>query len=225
VPEPLVDLGTFARRGMAASNATTILVGFSMTAFFVVLPAFLQVPAELGYGFGASPIETGLFFLPCSAAMVVAGPAAGALGGRFGFVAPLRAGLSMSASALALLAYAHDARWMPFAWLALLGTGVAISLAAIGTIVVQQAPVRETSVASGVNLIMRTIGGAIGAQVAAAVLASNTAAGAPVPLERGFTTAFALAAAAAVLALLPTLLLTARPGRRVPRRAALPDPA
>ena len=45
VPEPLVDLRTFAQRGMASTNAATMLVGFSLTAFFVLMPAFVQVPA------------------------------------------------------------------------------------------------------------------------------------------------------------------------------------
>ncbi len=43
VPEPLVDLATFSRPGMAWTNAATVLVGFSLTAFFVLAPAFVQV--------------------------------------------------------------------------------------------------------------------------------------------------------------------------------------
>ena len=46
---------------MAATNVATLLVGFSVTAFFVLVPAFLQTPHEArGYGFGASPTEAGL---------------------------------------------------------------------------------------------------------------------------------------------------------------------
>ncbi len=39
VAEPLVDLDTLLRPGMSATNASTFLVGFSMTAFFVLAPA------------------------------------------------------------------------------------------------------------------------------------------------------------------------------------------
>ncbi len=43
---------------MTATNAVTLLVGFSLTAFCVLVPGFLKVaPAERGYGFGASPTE------------------------------------------------------------------------------------------------------------------------------------------------------------------------
>jgi hypothetical protein len=44
VEAPLIDLRTLARRGMAATNATTFLVGFAMTGFFVVVPALVQSP-------------------------------------------------------------------------------------------------------------------------------------------------------------------------------------
>jgi len=59
VAEPMVDLRTFARRGMASTNAATLLVGFSLTAFFVLMPAFVQVGGPAGYGFGASAVVAG----------------------------------------------------------------------------------------------------------------------------------------------------------------------
>ena len=61
-----------------------------------------------GYGFGASAVEAGLFFIPSSLAMIVCGPLAGALGSRHGHALALRIGLGASSSALALLAFAHD---------------------------------------------------------------------------------------------------------------------
>jgi MFS family permease len=82
VREPMVDLGMLARPKMAATNAITFLVGFAMFSAFISLPNFVQMPAGLpagiaeraGYGFGASPIESGLFFVPSSLAMIFAGP-------------------------------------------------------------------------------------------------------------------------------------------------------
>src|SRR4051794_24150814 len=66
VKDPLVDLRTLARPAMAATNAATVLVGFSMTAFFVLVPGFVQSKTE---GFGLSPTEAGLLLMPFSAAM------------------------------------------------------------------------------------------------------------------------------------------------------------
>jgi EmrB/QacA subfamily drug resistance transporter len=204
--EPMVDLRTFSRRGMAATNASTLLVGFAVTGLFVLLPAFIQAD-EAGYGFGASLTETGLFFIPCALAMVVAGPVAGTLGARHGRPIVLWAGLAVAASGFALIGFAHDTPWTMYAWLGVVGTGLGTALTALGALVLDHCAPHETGVASGMNTIMRTIGGAIGAQVVVAILAANTLAGAPLPDEQGFTVAFLVAAAAALLALIPASLL------------------
>jgi EmrB/QacA subfamily drug resistance transporter len=220
VAEPLVDLTTFARRGMAATNAATMLVGFAMTAFFVLMPAFVQVdPGGSGYGFSASAVEAGLFFIPCSLAMIVCGPLAGSLGTRYGHESALRFGLAFTGVALLLLAFAHDEAALVLVWMGVLGIGVASALSALGSLVIANSRASETGVASGVNLITRTIGAAIGAQVAAAVISAHTPAGSLVPDEAGFTIAFALAGGAAALALVPATLLGGRSMRL--RRLAL----
>jgi EmrB/QacA subfamily drug resistance transporter len=218
VPEPLVDLRTFARREMAATNVTTLVIGFSMFSTFILLPNFVQIPLglpapvadQIDYGFGASPIEVGLFFVPSSVAMMVAGPFAGALGTRVGNHVTLRIGIGFLVLALVLLATVHDEPWTIYAWMVFMGIGLAFSFAALGTLVIENSPPGETGVASGMNTIMRTIGAALGSQVAAAIISGNTLAGTDVPAESGFTLAFALGAAGALVALLPTFLLTRR---------------
>jgi hypothetical protein len=99
------------------------------------------------------------------------------------------------------------------------GIGLAFALAAIGTLVVENSDASETGVASVVNLIMRTVGAAIGAQVA--VISAATPAGSLIPHEAGFTLAFALAAGAASPALIPALLLGRRERRQRRLRLAL----
>jgi EmrB/QacA subfamily drug resistance transporter len=218
VPEPLVDLRTLSKPAMALTNSATVLVGFSLTAFFVLMPAFVQVPT---YGYGASLTQAGLYFAPSAVAMVVCGPIAGWLGTRVGHAVTLRIGLSASAGAFLLLAFAHDSSSLALVWMAVLGVGLAFALAAIGTLVVEASDPSETGVASGVNLIMRTVGAAVGAQVAAAVISAETPLGSVVPHEAGFTTAFALAAASSGLALIPASLLGRRRRRRQRLRPAL----
>jgi MFS family permease len=228
VPEPLVDLRTFARREMAATNLTTLVMGFSMFSTFILLPNFVQVPLglppsvadDIDYGFGATPVEVGLFFLPSSVAMMVAGPLAGALGTRLGNVLPLRVGIGFLVLSLVLLATVHDEPWTIYAWMVFMGIGLAFCFAALGTLVIEYSPPGETGVASGMNTIMRTIGAALGSQVAAAIISANTLAGTEVPAESGFTLAFTLSAVGALVALLPTFLLGRR---RVPQ--PLPEAA
>jgi EmrB/QacA subfamily drug resistance transporter len=229
VPEPLVDLKTFGRREMAATNLTTLIMGFSMFSTFILLPNFVQIPTglpaaiagELDYGFGASPVEVGLFFLPSSIAMIIAGPAAGALGQRVGRILPLRIGLASLVLAMVLLATFHDESWTIYVWMVFLGVGLAFCFATLGTLVIDYSSAGETGVASGMNTIMRTIGASLGAQVAAAIISANTLPGTQIPLERGFTIAFTLSAIGGGAAFAPTFLLTRRPttGRPVPEPA------
>jgi MFS family permease len=214
------------RRGMALTNLVTFLVAFGMFATFILLPNFVQIPrglpdevaAALDFGFGASPVAVGLFFVPSSIAMVIAGPVAGSLGQRFGPELPLRVGIALIALALGLFAVAHDERWTIYVWMTFLGVGIAASFAALGSLVIANSPPAQTGAATGMNTIMRTIGGAFGAQVSAAIITANTFRDTEIPLERGFTIAFAMGAVVAVVALLPALAL------RMPRRAQ-PAPA
>jgi MFS family permease len=228
VPEPLVDLKTFARREMAATNLTTLIMGFSMFSTFILLPNFVQIPTglpaaiagRLDYGFGASPVQVGLYFVPSSVAMIIAGPLAGALGQRHGRILPLRIGLASLVLAMILLATFHDDPWTIYAWMVFMGIGLAFCFATLGTLVIDYSRPGETGVASGMNTIMRTIGASLGAQVSAAIISANTLAGTEIPLERGFTIAFTLSAIGALFAFAPTLLLTRRPtGRPVPEPA------
>jgi EmrB/QacA subfamily drug resistance transporter len=222
VSDPLVHLPTLLRPGMAATNLATLLVGFSVTAFFVLVPAFLQTPhGERGYGFGASPTDAGLLLLPFSVAMIAAGPIGGALGTRRGRRVPLLAGLALGAGALLLLAGLHQKAWMLVAWLSIMGVGMAFALAAIAALVLDHSRPEETGVTSAMNSIMRTTGAAIGAQLAAALLAARTPGGAAVPLESGFTLAFALGAVGLLAALLVALLIE-RPSLVAP---VAPQPA
>jgi len=64
-------------------------------------------------------------------------------------------------------------------------------------------------VTGAMNSIMRTAGAACGAQLAAAILSARTPGGAGLPLEDGFTIAFAMGAAALIAALAFALLVRA----------------
>ncbi|WP_326606173.1 hypothetical protein [Streptomyces sp. NBC_01800] len=69
---------------------------------------------------------------------------------------------------------------------------------------------------------MRTIGGSLGAQIAATVVASDVITGTRVPVESGYTTAFSMSAVALGVA---TLAALAGPGRlRRTAPAAEPRP-
>ncbi len=74
----------------------------------------------------------------------------------------------------------------------LLGIGIGLAFAALGNLIVQAVPAHQTGAASGMNTVLRTLGGALGGQVAATLVVATTVRG--LPALAGFTRTFALAA-------------------------------
>jgi MFS family permease len=220
-PKPLVDIGLLRRRGVWTTNLTGLLTGFGMFGSFILLPQFVQTPEQAGYGFGADVTAAGLFLLPAAAVMLVAGPVAGALAGRSGSKLPLLLGTACAALSFAFLSVAHAEEWELFAATALLGLGIGLSFASMANLIVEAVPQEQTGEATGMNTIMRTVGGAFGAQIAAAVITNNVASGSVYPAEEGYTEAFLISMAALCLALLAAFLIPGRgAGAAVPSDVA-----
>jgi EmrB/QacA subfamily drug resistance transporter len=210
VAEPMVDMRVMRERAVWTTNLTGLLVGFGMFGSFILIPQFVQMPAAAGFGFGATVTEAGLFLLPSAAVMLVAGPLAGALGNRFGSRVPLVLGTIVATAAFALLAVAHGDRWEIYAAGALMGVGIGFSFAAMANLIVDAVPQEQVGVATGINSIMRTIGGSLGAQIAASIVATHVVVRTHLPDEAGFTEAFVLSAVVLVLACAAALAIPRR---------------
>jgi EmrB/QacA subfamily drug resistance transporter len=218
-PEPLVHIGVLRRRSVLFTNITALLVGFAMFASFLLVPLFAQTPAKAaGYGFGLSVTGAGLLMVPSSIAMLFAGPLAGALAGRLGSRIPLVIGTLASGAAFLLLAVAHGEEVDFIVAGALLGVGIGFSFSSMANLIVEAVDQREVGIATGINTIMRTVGGALGSQVAIAVLTAHTVAGTQIPAESGYTEAFVVSAAFSVIAAAAALSIPA--ARRVSARLA-----
>jgi EmrB/QacA subfamily drug resistance transporter len=214
VPDPMVDMRMLARRPVFFANLTGLIAGFAMFGSFVLVPNFVQIPERLaGYGFGASATTTGLYLLPAAVAGFLMGPLAGVLGRRWGSKWPLSIGMALAAVALALLAEWHDEPWQVVTAMIVLGLGIPMTFAAMANIVVTAVRPTETGVASGMNTVMRTIGGVIGGQAGAAILTAKTIEEVGIPEESAFTDAFWISVAAAVVGAAVALLITPRHGR------------
>ena len=224
--DPIVDMRLMARRTVWTTNAVAFAVGFAMFGSFILIPQLVQTPSAAGYGFGASVTAAGLFLLPSSVVMLFAGPLSGRLGNRFGSKIPLAMGTLAAALAYFWLAAAHGAKIDIYLGSTVLGLGIGLAFAAMANLVVQAVPQEQTGVATGINAIMRTIGGAIGAQLAAALVTADTVSlgDLVLPAETGYTEAFAMSGVGAVVALLATLAVPGLRGVR-PRRTVATEAA
>lgn len=211
VPEPLVSMKLMRLRGVWTTNLAGFLVGFGMFGSFILIPQFVQAPAQADYGFAASVTEAGIFMLPSAAVMLIAGPLAGGLGARFGSKLPLMIGASVACLAFVLLSISHSSRASIYLASGILGLGIGFSFASMANLIVGAVPQSHTGEATGINTIMRTVGGALGAQIAASIVAGHVSASTGLPEEVGYTNAFAMSAIAMAVALLAALLVPRRP--------------
>jgi MFS family permease len=208
-PSRFFDLALLRLRPVWAANAIGVLCGFGMYATGYLVPQLVQGdPAVGGAGFGASVTTTSLFLLPALLSGLGAGIWAGSLTRRFGSPrVPLILGALGMVAGYALLAFAHGQEWTVILGTLLAhGIGLNLLLAAMANAVVSAVPADRTGEAAGVNTMLRTVGGALGGQVVAAVaLVGAGAAG--LPTGEGFTLAFALCGCLlALAAFLATLI-------------------
>jgi MFS family permease len=99
------------------------------------------------------------------------------------------AGISAVAFAWLLVAHRHPYDFLIGA--TLLGVGIGLAFAALGNLIVQAVPATQTGVASGMNTVMRTLGGALGGQLSATFIVDHQAHGHPT--VTGFTATFLMA--------------------------------
>ena len=207
--EPLVDMRMMRLRGVWTTNLVAFLIGVGMYSSFILIPQYVQEPATTGYGFGASVLAAGVFLLPCTLAMLIAGQFTGALDRLIGSRATLICGAAFSASSFLVLTTTPTARWEIYLASAMLGIGTGLAFAALPNLIVQNVRQDQTGVATGMNTVMRTLGGALGGQIAATFLAASLAASG-LPSASGYRLAFGLCSAAVLIALVASLLIPTR---------------
>ena len=191
----LVDMQMMRLPIVWMTNVAALLIGFGMFASFVLVPEFVEMPTSTGYGFGASVTQAGIYMLPSTIGMLLAGPVAGRMSAGRGSRRPLQIGAVASCVAFVLLAVAHSESWQIYLAMLIMGIGIGFAFASMANLIVEAVPAAQTGVATGMNTIVRSTGGAVGAQISAVIIAA-TVTSAGFPTEAGFTAAFAAAAGA-----------------------------
>jgi EmrB/QacA subfamily drug resistance transporter len=208
VAEPMVDIGMMRAPAVLWTNVGAFLAGFAMFGTYLLIPAFVEMPAGLpaeaaalvDYGFGASVIQAGLYLVPASLVMLVVGPLGGLAERRLGARVICTTGLLVLALGGLMLGLRHSSPWHIVVAMTLVGAGVGLTYAMLAKLIVDAVAPEVTGVAMGMNTVMRTIGGVVGGQVGAALLSSMTIGATTIPAESAFTTMFLVSTAVAVLA-------------------------
>jgi EmrB/QacA subfamily drug resistance transporter len=204
----LVDMRLMRLRPVWTTNLAATLLGGGMYALFLIVPQFVQEPRSTGYGLGASVVQSGLYLLPLSVTMLAMSLQAGRIARRFGSRAALLAGTLATALTFVLLLVAHSQPWQFYLASTLFGLGIGLAYSALGNLTIEAVPRTHTGVASGMNAVMRTLGGAVGAAFVATFIAGDIRHGQPA--EAGFLLAIGVSASLLGLALLAGLLIPRR---------------
>ncbi|MFE6760095.1 MFS transporter [Streptomyces sp. NPDC057684] len=212
-PEPLVPLGVFRNRSVAAAN---LVAFFGIAALFSTFYFFtLMLQQVLGY----SPLRTGLSYLPLSVGIALGGWGIARFVPRTGPRPVLLAGLALSAVGLLWLSrlavgagYVSDV----LAPEILLGVGMGAVLNATTNAATAGLPPEQAGLASGLLNTTRQLGSAAGLVILAALSAaridSEAAAGAPhaAALASGYGLALTGAGLCALAGLAAALWVPAR---------------
>jgi EmrB/QacA subfamily drug resistance transporter len=173
VREPLMPLGMFRLRNVAAANVVGVLWAAAMFAWFFLTALYMQL--VLGYG----PMQVGLAFLPANLIM-----AAFSLGlsakivMRFGIRGPLCAGLVLAGAGLALFAFAPvDGSFAlhVLPGMVLLGFGAGLAFNPVLLAAMSDVAPADAGLASGLVNTSFMMGGALGLAVLASIAAARTA--------------------------------------------------
>lgn len=206
-PAPLIDLRTMRLRAVWTANAAAVLSGVTMSTGMFLLPQLAAMPEDTGFGMGLGATQAGLFILPQSFTILVAGVAGGRVGARYGSRLVLVTGTAVMTTGMTALALWHAAVWQALVSSAVIGFGVGLLQTALANAVVEAVPAGQTAAATGANTVARNIGMTLGGQQAATVLALAPS-GTPGPAQ--FTVACTIAVTAGTLATATSLLSPSR---------------
>ncbi len=165
VPEPLMEFRLFLNRNYVAATAVGTIGNYSLAVVLFFMTLYLQ------HIQGLDPFQTGLMYLsaalPFVALSFISGRITDALGARL----PLVVSMSLYAVAcgwLALIGEGTGLVWVG-AGMFLTGVAMAISFSASTTAAMLTLPVNKAGAATGVLMMVRHVGNALGVAVTAVI--------------------------------------------------------
>jgi MFS family permease len=189
VSEPMFELSLFRIRAFTAGNIAGLAVAIARGGLQFMLIIWLQgiwLPLH-GYAYSATPFWAGIFLLPLTGGILIAGPVSGILSDRFGARGFATAGMVVfGASFIGLMLLPVDFPYWAFALLtALNGIGGGMFAAPNSSSIMSSVPARYRGVASGMRSTYQNSGTALSIGVFFSLMIAGLAGILPTTLTGG----------------------------------------
>ena len=212
---PLVNLRVVRRPEVLLANATAIGLGTAMYIGLSIASLVAQAPTETGYGLAVPLMWAGFMMAPLSVGSLAANRAIRVLSRRVDMAVFLPVGAAVMTAASVLLWLAHADFWSLALGMFLFGVGIGSGYAAMPALIARSVAVDQLGSAVSFNQVLRTVGGAFGAALSAAMLAAHPSSSA-FSTDEGITMAFGVGVVCCVVvtvALLVHAVLSRRRAR------------
>jgi EmrB/QacA subfamily drug resistance transporter len=201
-PLPMMPLGYFRRRGFSAAGGVAFPFSFALIGSVFWIAQLLQV------GMGYSPLASGVRMLVFTMMPMIFAPLAGIGADRVGNRPFMAGGLLLMGGGFLWLALSlragvtYTSLVLPFI---VAGIGISFVFPTLANAAVGSVPLADSGVAAGANNTMREAGGLFGVAVLAAVFTAHGGYASPAVFMHGVRYALIVAAAAALVGVIPAL--------------------
>jgi MFS family permease len=172
--EPFINLRLLADRNIAVANVAAVLLGLGTAQIVFVFSTYMQAPAWTMAGLGFSATLAGFAKLPSNVLSFFAGPLSGWLALKRTVRVPIIVGGLMATAGWLVGMSLPDTLIEMILLLCLISFGTSLLNAALPIVIVEAAPQDRTSEAIGAMSVIRGMCGAVGTQMIAVVLATDT---------------------------------------------------
>jgi MFS family permease len=136
----------------------------------------------------------GITLMPLAFGSIAASKISSPLTARIGPGRVLSAGAIIVGLDMLYLAFTRTYRWELMIATFVLGIGVGLTFAMMPALIIRSVPPTETGSATGLNQVLRLVGGSMGSAASIAILSAHVQGDSFIPADSGYTVAFAAGA-------------------------------
>ncbi|HET9173089.1 MAG TPA: MFS transporter [Actinospica sp.] len=189
IDEPMFQLGLFRIREFTAGNAAGLAVSVARGGLQFVLIIWLQgiwLPLH-GYDYADTPLWAGIFLLPMTVGMLVAGPVSGLISDRIGARGLATAGMLVFAGSFVglMLLPVRFPYWAFALFITLNGIGGGMFAAPNSSSIMSSVPAAQRGVASGMRATFQNSGTAVSIGIFFSLMVMGLSATLPASLSSG----------------------------------------